>query len=52
MTPVSREECVNITLFPMSLSTRGQGRVGEMTQLLTAAFDYTIEEAKQIQGEH
>ena len=44
---VSREECVNITLFPMSLSTRGQGRVGEMTQLLTAAFDYTIEEANK-----
>ena len=44
---VAREESVNITLFPMSLSTRGQGRVGEMTQLLSAAFDYTIEEANK-----
>ena len=34
---VARQENVNITLLPMSLSTRGQGRVGEMTQLLTAA---------------
>ena len=42
---VAREEDVTLTLFPMSLSTRGQGRVGEMTQLLSAAFDHTIEEA-------
>ncbi|MEK7529357.1 MAG: AAA family ATPase, partial [Patescibacteria group bacterium] len=33
---------------PLSLSTRGQGRVGEMTQLLSAAFDYTISEAKKL----
>ena len=44
---VAREEDVNLILFPMSLSTRGQGRVGEMTQLLSAAFDYTIEEANK-----
>ena len=36
---VARQENIDITLFPMSLSTRGQGRVGEMTQLLSAAFD-------------
>ena len=42
---VAREENVTLTLLPMSLSTRGQGRVGEMTQLLSAAFDHTIEEA-------
>ena len=42
---IAREEKVTLTLFPMSLSTRGQGRVGEMTQLLSAAFDHTIEEA-------
>lgn len=42
---VAREENVTLTLFPISLSTRGQGRVGEMTQLLSAAFDHTIEEA-------
>ena len=44
---VARREDVGIILFPMSLSTRGQGRVGEMTQLLTAAFDYVQEEARK-----
>ena len=39
---VARQEKINITLFPLSLSTRGQGRVGEMTQLLSAAFDFTV----------
>ena len=43
---VARQENIEITLFPLSLSTRGQGRVGEMTQLLAAAFDYTLEEAQ------
>ncbi|MYD36213.1 MAG: AAA family ATPase [Dehalococcoidia bacterium] len=45
---VARIEGVSITLFPMSLSTRGQGRVGEMTQLLSAAFDYTFDEAQKL----
>ncbi len=47
---VARREDVSITLFPMSLSTRGQGRVGEMTQLLSAAFDYVQEEALKRKG--
>ena len=37
---VARQENIDITLLPLSLSTRGQGRVGEMTQLLSAAFDF------------
>jgi len=45
---VARQENIDITLFPLSLSTRGQGRVGEMTQLLSAAFDYTIQEANKL----
>ena len=45
---VALQEKIEITLFPLSLSTRGQGRVGEMTQLLSAAFDYTIEEAAKL----
>lgn len=45
---VAREQRIGITLFPLSLATRGQGRVGEMTQLVSAAFDYTIEEAKKL----
>lgn len=45
---VARQEKIDITLFPLSLSTRGQGRVGEMTQLLSVAFDYTVAEAKKL----
>lgn len=45
---VARREKVSVTLFPMSLSTRGKGRVGEMTQLLSAAFDHTLEEARKL----
>lgn len=44
---VARQEKINITLLPLSLSTRGQGRVGQMTQLISSAFDYTIETAKK-----
>ena len=47
---VARQEKIDITLFPLSLSTRGQGRVGEMTQLLSSAFDYTVSEAKKLKG--
>ena len=47
---VARQENIKATLFPLSLSTRGQGRVGEMTQLLSAAFDYTFEEAKKFKS--
>ena len=48
--PVAREQKIDITLFPMSLSARGQGRVGEMTQLLSAAFDRTYTEASKLAG--
>jgi len=47
---VARQEKIDITLFPLSLSTRGQGRVGEMTQLLSAAFDRTIDEASKLKS--
>jgi AAA+ superfamily predicted ATPase len=36
---VARALRVDVTLYPMSLSTRGKGAVGEMTTLVTAAFD-------------
>lgn len=48
---VARQEKIDITLFPLSLSTRGQGRVGEMTQLLSAAFDHTFDAAKTLKSE-
>lgn len=47
---VARQENIDITLFPMSLSTRGQGRVGEMTQLLSAAFDTVTREAEKLKS--
>ena len=47
---VARRESVSITLLPMSLAARGQGRVGEMTQLLSAAFDHALEEAQKLKG--
>ncbi|MGE0674678.1 MAG: AAA family ATPase [Methylibium sp.] len=47
---VARQEKIEITLYPLSLSSRGQGRVGEMTQLLSAAFDYTVEAAIKLKG--
>jgi SpoVK/Ycf46/Vps4 family AAA+-type ATPase len=45
---VARKENIGITLFPLSLATRGQGRVGEMTHLLSAAFDHTVSEATKL----
>lgn len=47
---VARQEDIPVTLFPLSLSTRGQGRVGEMTQLLSAAFDHTVAEASKLKS--
>ncbi len=47
---VARQEDIDITLLPLSLSSRGQGRVGEMTQLLSAAFDYTLSQAMKLKG--
>jgi AAA+ superfamily predicted ATPase len=47
---VARQEGIELTLLPLSLSTRGQGRVGEMTQLLSSAFDYAIAEASKLKG--
>ena len=49
---VARQENIDITLFPLSLSTRGQGRVGEMTQLLSTAFDYTCDEAARLRADN
>ena len=48
---VARQENIPVTLLPLSLATRGIGRVGQMTQLISAAFEYTIEKAKKLQGD-
>jgi SpoVK/Ycf46/Vps4 family AAA+-type ATPase len=47
---VARQEGIEITLFPLSLATRGQGRVGEMTQLLSAAFDAIVDAASTLKS--
>lgn len=47
---VARQEKIDITLLPLSLATRGKGQVGEMTQLLTTAIDYTLAEAKKLRA--
>jgi AAA+ superfamily predicted ATPase len=45
---VARQEDISINLFPLSLATRGSGKVGEMTKLLTAAFDCTLQEGEKL----
>jgi AAA+ superfamily predicted ATPase len=47
---IALQEDIDITLLPLSLSARGQGRVGEMTRLVSAAFDYTVEEATKLKA--
>lgn len=47
---VAREQRIDVTLYPLSLSTRGQGRVGEMTQLLSSAFDHVTGHATHLKN--
>lgn len=47
---VARQENIEITLLPLSLSTRGEGRVGEMTKLISGAFDHTVSEAQKLRS--
>ncbi len=47
---VARLEDIDVSLLPLSLSSRGQGRVGEMTQLISAAFEYTVSEAQKLKS--
>lgn len=48
---VARQEKIGITLLPLSLATRGQGLVGEMTRLISSAFDHTIEKAIKLKSQ-
>lgn len=45
---IALQEGVCITLYPMSLAARGQGRVGQMTELLSAAFEHILEQAQKL----
>ncbi|MCZ8182415.1 MAG: AAA family ATPase [Beijerinckiaceae bacterium] len=47
---VARQEGIEITLYPLSLATRGQGRVGEMTQLISSAFEHTVQAATRLKA--
>lgn len=47
---VARQEGIDVTLLPLSLSTRGQGRVGQMTQLLSAAFEHAVAIATRLRS--
>lgn len=46
---IARQENIPVTLYPLSLSTRGSGKVGEMTRLVSTAFDLTLEAASKLQ---
>lgn len=46
---VARRERIEAVLLPLSLAARGQGKVGEMTTLISAAFDVTVKEAMSFQ---
>ncbi|MBN8995368.1 MAG: AAA family ATPase [Rhizobiales bacterium] len=45
---VARQEHIGVTLYPLSLATRGSGKVGEMTLLLSAAFDTVLKAAEKL----
>lgn len=46
---IARQEDIPVTLYPLSLSTRGSGKVGEMTRLVSAAFELTLDAASKLQ---
>jgi len=45
---VARQESIPVTLYPLSLAARGTGKVGEMTNLLSAAFDVVLQAASTL----
>ena len=47
---VARQEKIEITLYSMSLATRGHGRVGQMSELLSAAFDHVLIQAQKLKN--
>lgn len=44
---VARQEKIEITLYRLSLKSRGSGTVGEMTKLISSAFDTILSEGKK-----
>lgn len=48
---VARQENIDVDLYPLSLATRGNGRVGQMTELISTAFGYTLDRAKKLKND-
>ena len=46
--PIAREERIGATLLRLSLVTRGEGAVGQMTRLISQAFDEVVELARGV----
>ena len=47
---VARQSKKPLMLFPISLSTRGEGKVGEMTRLISSAFNIVFDETTKLMG--
>ncbi len=47
---IARDAKLDIELFPLSLRTRGQGTVGEMTQLISGAFKTLRDRSPKLNG--
>lgn len=45
--PIAREEHIKVTHIRLSLTTRGEGAVGQMTHLISRAFDEVVKLAKK-----
>ena len=45
---VAKKTKKDISLYPISLSTRGEGKVGEMTRLISDAFTLVYNESKKL----
>lgn len=48
--PIARRLGIPVTLYPLTLSARGHGAVGEMTSLLTSAFEAVVESGRPGRG--
>lgn len=49
---LARQERIDVVLLPLSLAARGRGKVGEMTQLISQAFDVAVKEASLYRQKH
>lgn len=50
--PIARKLKIDVKLYSLSLNTRGTGAVGEMTRLISGAFDTIKQEAQKTTKKH